>query len=178
MQGCTQFQPELFHTVNLDDFVPQNHLLRKIDAVLDLEFIYDLTSPLYCPHNGRASIDPRLFFRMQIIGYLYRIKSDRKLCEDINLNLAYRWFCQLNLGDQIPGHWTVGDIPAVVTIEIQKTIAYVDNLVLSQESLEIYGGINNVEDKRPPANLTGIGGSPGMYDTLCRTYYLGVSYAF
>ncbi|MDP5210795.1 transposase [Microbulbifer sp. 2205BS26-8] len=59
---------------------------------------------MYCPDNGRASIDPALFFRMQIIGYLYGIKSDRKLCEDINLNLAYRWFCKLNLGDQMPDH--------------------------------------------------------------------------
>lgn len=104
MQGRTQFQPELFHTVNLDDFVPQNHILRKIDAILDLEFIYELTSSHYCPDNGRASVDPALFFRMQIIGYLYGIKSDRKLCEEINLNLAYRWFCRLNLGDGIPDH--------------------------------------------------------------------------
>ncbi|MBV2123453.1 MAG: transposase [Candidatus Thiodiazotropha sp. (ex Ctena orbiculata)] len=104
MQGRTQFQAELFHTVNLDDFVPQDHLLRKIDAVLDLDFVYELTSPLYCTDNGRTSIDPALFFRMQIIGYLYGIKSDRKLCEEINLNLAYRWFCRLNLGDRIPDH--------------------------------------------------------------------------
>jgi len=104
MQGRTQFQPELFHTVNLDEFVPQNHLLRKIDAVLDLEFVYELTSPLYCSDNGRTSVDPALFFRMQIIGYLYGIKSDRKLCEETNLNLAYRWFCRLNLGDCIPDH--------------------------------------------------------------------------
>jgi len=104
MQGRTQFQPELFHTVNLEDFVPQNHLLRKIDAVLDLEFIYDLTSSLYCPDNGRTSIDPALFFRMQIVGHLYGIKSDRKLCEEINLNLVHRWFFKLNLGDQIPDY--------------------------------------------------------------------------
>ena len=62
MQGRTQFHPELFHTVNLDEFVPQNHLLRKIDAVLDLEFVYELTSPLYCSDNGRTSVDPTLFF--------------------------------------------------------------------------------------------------------------------
>ncbi|MEW8022591.1 MAG: transposase [Candidatus Thiodiazotropha sp.] len=104
MQGRTQFQAELFQTVNLDDFVPQDHLLRKIDAVLDLDFVYELTSPLYCIDIGRTSIDPALFFRMQIIGYLYGIKSDRKLCKEINLNLVYRWFCRLNLGDRIPDH--------------------------------------------------------------------------
>jgi len=104
MQGRTQFQPALFQTISLDDFVPQNHLLRKVDNVLDLEFIYDLTSSLYCSNNGRTSIDPALFFRMQIIGYLYGIKSDRKLCEEINLNLACRWFCRLNLEDPVPDH--------------------------------------------------------------------------
>ena len=104
MQGRPQFQPELFHTINLDDFVPDNHLLRKIDKVLDLEFIYDLTTSLYCPDNGRTSIDPALFFRMQIIGYLYGIKSDRKLCEEVQLNMAYRWFCRLNLEDKVPDH--------------------------------------------------------------------------
>ena len=90
MQGRAQFQPELFHIVNFDDFVPQDHLLRKIDAVLDLDFVYELTSPLYCADNGRTSVDPALFFRMQTISYLYGIKSDRKLYEDIYLNLAYR----------------------------------------------------------------------------------------
>ena len=104
MQGRSQFQPMLFHTVNLDDFVPQDHLLRKTDKILDLEFVYGLTSPLYCPDNGRASIDPVLFFRMQLIGYLFGIKSDRKLCDEIHLNLAYRWFCRLNLEDPVPDH--------------------------------------------------------------------------
>jgi hypothetical protein len=70
MQGRTEFQPELFHAVNIEDFVPQNHLLCKIGAVLDLEFVYDLTSSLYCPDNGRTSINPALFLRMQFIGYL------------------------------------------------------------------------------------------------------------
>ena len=107
MQGRTQFQAELSYTVNLDDFVPQDHLLRKIDGVLDLDFVYELTSPLYCTDNGQTSIDPVLFFRLQIIGYLYGIKSDRKLCEEINLNLAYRRFCRLSLGDRIPDHWSL-----------------------------------------------------------------------
>ena len=84
--------------------IPANHLLRKIDRVIDLDFIYDLTLDLYCSDNGRRFIDPVLFFRIQIIGYLYDIPSDRQLCEEVHLNLAYRWFCQLNLGDKIPDH--------------------------------------------------------------------------
>jgi transposase len=104
MQGRIQYQPALFNTISLDEFIPNTHLLRKIDNVLDLDFVYELTSTFYCPDNGRRSIDPALFFRMQIIGYLYGIKSDRKLCEEIHLNLAYRWFCRLNLEDQVPDH--------------------------------------------------------------------------
>ena len=72
MQGRTQFQPELFHTVNLEDFVPKNPLLRKINSVLNLNFVYKLTSPLYCSDKGRTSIYPVLCFRMQIIGYPIR----------------------------------------------------------------------------------------------------------
>ena len=104
MQGRCHHQPELFATINLSDMIPANHLLRKIDRAIDLGFIYDLTSDLYCSDNGRRSIDPVLFFRMQIIGYLYDIPSDRQLCEEVHLNLAYRWFCQLNLGDKVPDH--------------------------------------------------------------------------
>lgn len=104
MQSRPQFQPELFDTINLDDLVPAAHLLRKIDGVLDLEFVYELTAPLYSSTNGSPSIDPVLFFRMQLIGYLYGITSERRLCEEIHLNMAYRWFCRLNLQDSVPDH--------------------------------------------------------------------------
>jgi len=59
---------------------------------------------LYCSDNGRPSIDPVLFFRMQLIGYLFHIRSDRQLCEDVHLNIAYRWFCRLNLEDEVLDH--------------------------------------------------------------------------
>lgn len=71
MQSRSQYQPELFQTINLEEFIPRNHQLRKIDRVLDLNFVYKLTAPLYCESNGRPSIDPVLFFRIQLIGYLY-----------------------------------------------------------------------------------------------------------
>ncbi|MXS78826.1 transposase, partial [Nitrosomonas sp. JL21] len=64
----------------------------------------DLTGELYCQDNGRASIDPVLFFRMQLISYLFGIESDRQLCRDIHLNLAYRWFCRLSLDLPVPHH--------------------------------------------------------------------------
>jgi transposase len=104
MQGKKHYEERLFSTVNLSTMVPENHLLMRIDRVLDLSFIYKLTRDLYSSENGRPSIDPVLFFRMQLIGYLYGIASDRRLCEEIHLNLAYRWFCRLNLEDEVPDH--------------------------------------------------------------------------
>ena len=79
-------------------------MLRKIDKCIDLSFVRELTEPFYCQNNGRPSIDPELFFRMIIIGYLYGIESDRRLCEEIQYNLAYRWFCKLNLEDKVADH--------------------------------------------------------------------------
>src|SRR5262245_27253143 len=84
--------------------IPQDHLLRRIDSKIDFGFIYDVTERLYCSDNGRPSIDPVLFFRMQLISYLYGMKSDRELCREVHLNLAYRWFCRLKLSDAVPDH--------------------------------------------------------------------------
>jgi transposase len=104
MQGKKHYQDRLFSTVNLAAMIPKNHLLVRIDRALNLGFIYDLTEDLYCSENGRPSIDPILFFRMQLIGYPYGIRSDRQLCEEVHLNIAYRWFCRLNLEDEVPDH--------------------------------------------------------------------------
>ena len=104
MQGKQTHQQELFSTIDLESFIPKDHLLRKVDKLLDLDFLYDLTEELYCLDNGRASIDPVLFFRMQLISYLFGIESDRQLCRDIHLNLAYRWFCRLPLDLPVPHH--------------------------------------------------------------------------
>lgn len=104
MQGQQQFQHQLFHYIDINSLIPQNHFLRKIDKYTDLSFVRILTEQFYCQNNGRPSIDPELFFRMILIGYLYRIESDRQLCDEIQYNLAYRWFCKLNLEDKVPDH--------------------------------------------------------------------------
>ncbi len=104
MQGRQDPQRELFCTINLEEFIPEDHLLYRLDKVVDFDFIYDLTKRLYCADNGRVSIDPVLFFRMQLISYLYGMKSDRELCREVHLNLAYRWFCRLSLHDPVPDH--------------------------------------------------------------------------
>lgn len=89
---------------NISRLIPNNHILRKVNQYVDFSFIYKITENLYSKDTGRPSIDPVLFFRIQIIGYMFNIPSERKLCEEINLNMAYRWFCGINLSDRIPNH--------------------------------------------------------------------------
>ena len=98
-------QDELFYAFNLDDVVPQDHLLRDIDQLLDFTELREHLAPYYS-HTGRPSIDPELMMRMMLIGYCLGIRSDRLLCEEVNLNLAYRWFCKLSVNDKVPDHST------------------------------------------------------------------------
>ena len=98
-------QAPLFYAFNLEDHVPANHLLRGIDQFLDLSELHQHLAPHYS-HTGRPSIDPVLMIRMLIVGYCYGIRSERRLCEEAHLNLAYRWFCRLSLEDEVPNHST------------------------------------------------------------------------
>ncbi len=98
-------QDRLFYSFNLEDHVPANHLLRGIDQFLDLRDLRQHLSDYYS-HTGRPSIDPELMIRMLVIGYCFGIRSERRLCEEVHLNLAYRWFCRLGLEDVIPDHST------------------------------------------------------------------------
>src|SRR3954464_157518 len=96
-------QGQLFYSFSLDEVVPDDHLVRKIAAVLDLSWVRAELAPHY-PNNGRPSIDPELMIRMLIIGYVFAIRSERALCRDVLVNLAYRWFCGLSIEDKIPDH--------------------------------------------------------------------------
>ena len=87
--------------VSLEQLVPQDHLLRRIDAVLDFDFIRDRVSDLYCPDNGRPALDPVVMFKALFIGYLFGIRSERQLVREIEVNLAYRWFLRFNLSDGV-----------------------------------------------------------------------------
>ncbi len=104
MNKVTEKQNRLMY-INLDDYIPQDHLLRAIRKSVDFGFIYDKVRPLYSD-VGRASIDPVLLIKMLLLGYLYGIPSERKLEEEVRLNLAYRWFLGLDLEDKIPDHST------------------------------------------------------------------------
>ena len=98
-------QDRLFYEFNLDERVPATHLLRRIDAVLDLSWLRGELKPYYS-HTGCPSIDPELMIRMLLVGYCYSVRSERRLCQEVELNLAYRWFCRLGLEDKIPNHST------------------------------------------------------------------------
>jgi len=104
MQGRREPHDERPVTITLAALAPPTHLLRRIDSVLDLSFIYEVTKELCCADNGRPSIDPVVFFRMQLIGSPYGIRSERRLCEELHLNLAYRWFYRLLLDKEVPDH--------------------------------------------------------------------------
>jgi len=103
MQGKKNFQPRLFYQINLADFIPQDHLLRKLEKVLDLNWIRKATRE-YCSHTGKPSVDPVVLVKMLLIGYLYDIRSERRLAEEMSLNLAYRWYTGYDLDEEVPDH--------------------------------------------------------------------------
>lgn len=106
MMGERQaLQSSLFYEFNLEDHVPSDHLLGCIDRFVDLSEMRRRLEPFYS-RLGRPSIDPELMIRMLIIGYSHGIRSERRLCPEVHLNLAYRWFCRLDLNDPVPDHST------------------------------------------------------------------------
>jgi transposase len=94
-------QQTALEMVSLEGLVPKDHLLRKIEAVVDFSFIYDRVAGLYCPDNGRPPLDPTLMFKALFIGYLFGIRSERQLMREIEVNVAYRWFLELKLTDPV-----------------------------------------------------------------------------
>jgi transposase len=96
-------QGQFFYSFDLDEVVPPDHLVRQIDGLLDLGWVHKELAPYYS-HTGRPSIDPVLMIRMLIVGYVFAIRSERQLCSEVQVNLAYRWFCKLSIEDNIPDH--------------------------------------------------------------------------
>lgn len=88
--------------VSIDELVPQDHLLRKVDKHIDFSFIHALVKDLYCPDNGRPALDPTLLFKLLLLGYLFGVRSERQLMREVQVNVAYRWFLGLNLTDKVP----------------------------------------------------------------------------
>lgn len=92
--------------VIIEDMVPEDHLLRKVDKYIDFSFIGEKVRPFYSENNGRPS-DPILLFKMMFIGYFYGIRSERQLEREVQMNIAYRWFLGLKLNDPVPDHSTI-----------------------------------------------------------------------
>jgi len=98
-------QAALFYEFSLERHIPTDHLLRSIDRFVDLEPVRRDLAPFYSS-IGRPSIDPELMIRMLLVGYCFGIRSERRLCDEVHLNLAYRWLCRLGLDAAVPGHST------------------------------------------------------------------------
>lgn len=102
----TAYQHEL-EMVTLESLVPANHLVRKIDAAIDLSFIRAKVAHLYCADNGRPALDPVLLFKLLLLGYLFGIRSERQLIREVQVNVAYRWFLGLRLTEKVPDASTI-----------------------------------------------------------------------
>jgi len=98
-----QDQGQLLYSFNLEEVVPDDHLVRAIAGVVDLSWVRAELAPHYSP-IGRPSVDPVLMIRRLIVGYVFAIRSERALCREVQLNLAYRWFCGLGIEDKMPDH--------------------------------------------------------------------------
>jgi transposase len=96
----------MFQYIQLEELVPQGHLLRRIRAVLDLKAIYKATEGCYSANRGRLSVDPTVAFRMMLLGYLFNL-PERRLCEDLQMHAGYRWFCGLDFNQKVPDRTTL-----------------------------------------------------------------------
>lgn len=96
-----------YEFVSIEDLVPADHMLRKIDKYIDFSFIDEKVRHLYSQDNGRPAIDPLVLFKMIFLGYFYGIRSERQLEREVQTNLAYRWFLGLGLTDRVPDHTTI-----------------------------------------------------------------------
>ena len=114
--------------VIIEQMIPEGHLLRRIDRSIDFTFIHKLCEPLYCADNGRPAIDPEMLFRMLFIGYLYGIRSERRLEEEINYNIAYKWFCGLGVTEKAPD---------ATTLSVNRKRRFRDNNISEQIFNEI-----------------------------------------
>lgn len=106
MLGKQDPQRSMFQLIDLENLVPEDHLLRQIDRAINLSFIRDRVAPLYTEGWGRPSVDPELALRMMLLGYLFNL-SDLKLCEEVQMHAGFRWFCRLEFHDPVPDRTTL-----------------------------------------------------------------------
>jgi transposase len=97
-----EVEQEEMEFLSIGILVPDDHLLRKVDAAVDFEFIRERVRHLYCENNGRPALDPVVLFKLLLIGYLFGIRSERQLMREVQVNAAYRWFLRMKLRDKVP----------------------------------------------------------------------------
>jgi transposase len=128
MMGHRQVeQAALFYEFSLERHIPVDHLLRSIDRFVDLEDLRRELAPFYS-NIGRPSIDPDLMIRMLLIGYCFGIRSERRLCDEVHLNLAYRWFCRLGLDGAVPDHSSSRRTGTAASVRAISSVAYSNHL--------------------------------------------------
>lgn len=103
MQGRKEFNQRIYYNINLDSLVPEDHFLKRLESLISFDFVRDITKDYYS-HTGKPSIDPVVLVKMLLVGYIFDIRSERKLIEEITLNLAYRWYIGYDLDEDIPDH--------------------------------------------------------------------------
>jgi len=103
VQGKKEFNQRIYYNINLDSLVPDDHFLKRLEKLISFDFVRDITKSYYS-HTGKPSIDPVVLVKMLLVGYLFDIRSERKLIEEITLNLAYRWYIGYDLDEEIPNH--------------------------------------------------------------------------
>jgi transposase len=135
--NSTQQQLEVVYIENL---VPKDHILRKIDKYIDFTFIRELTKDLYCIDNGRPAFDPIVLFKMLFIGYLFGIRSERQLEREIEVNIAYRWFLGFSLTDKVPDHSTISQNRRRRFKDTDISQQIFDNIVLQAISHKLVDG--------------------------------------
>ncbi|BFM05709.1 IS1182 family transposase [Halioxenophilus aromaticivorans] len=126
--------------VSIDELVPQDHLLRKIEAKVDFSFIHDLVKEFYCDNNGRPALDPTLMFKLLFIGYLFGVRSERQLIRDVQVNVAYRWFLGLSLTDKVPDPSTLSQNRIRRFNESDVYQQIFDQIVLQAMKKKLVGG--------------------------------------
>jgi transposase len=167
MMGRQAAPEQLFYRFRVEDHVPAKHLLRKIDRLLDFGSLRSEFARLYS-HTGRPSIDPELMIRIILVGYLYGILSERRLVEEVRLNLAYRWFCRLGLENSVPdgstfsknrhGRFTDGDILRRV-FEVLAARCMAANLVVGTGAAvdgSTIAADANRDRRAPPEEIQGV----------------------
>jgi transposase len=126
--------------ISIDELVPEEHLVRKVDKAVDFEFIREKVRELYCPDNGRPAIDPVVLFKMLFLGYLFGVRSERQLIRDIQVNMAYRWFLGFGLRDKVPDASTLSQNRRRRFIESTIYQEIFDNIVMQAIEKKLVDG--------------------------------------